>query len=148
MQVRELMTSSPVFATRQTSLEEVAKAMRDSDVGALPVVNDQKKPVGIITDRDITMRILARGENPLDFDAKAAMTDAVVTIRDGAGVEDAVQLMEDEKVRRLIVVDNNGIVLGILSQADIARELSQHVSGDVLKEVSQPEEQASGPSSS
>lgn len=148
MQIRELMTSSPVFATRQTSLQEVAKAMRDSDVGALPVVDEEKKPVGIVTDRDITVRILARGENPLDFDAEAAMTDVVVTVRDGAGVEDAVRLMEDEKVRRLVVVDDRDTTLGILSQADIARELSQHVSGDVIKEVSQPQEQASEPSAS
>lgn len=107
---------------------------------AIPVVEDVEsmKPLGIITDRDITVRMVAKGKNPLDMNARDVMTESTVTTRPDADVEEAAQQIKDHQVRRLIVVDDDGACIGIVAQADIALDASDGRTGDVVEETSEP----------
>ncbi len=139
MKVRDLMTSNPATATRDTPLQEVARLMVEHDCGAIPVVESngqQGRPVGIITDRDITTRIVAKGQNPLEKTARDAMTDSAVTCRADHDLQHCADVMEEKQLRRMIVVDDSGRVAGIIAQADIARHASDEVTGELVEQVS------------
>jgi CBS domain-containing protein len=138
MNVAEIMTKDPACCTPDTSLQEVAKMMVDSDCGCIPVVDseDSKMPVGMITDRDITCRVVAKGQNPLDLTAKDAMTTTVVSVTPETSVEDCCNLMEESQIRRVAVVDENGACCGIVAQADVANNASDSKTAEVVQEVS------------
>jgi len=138
MNVSEIMTKDPACCTPDTGLQEVAQMMVDSDCGCIPVVDseDSKMPVGMITDRDITCRVVAKGQNPLDLTAQDAMTTTVVSITPDTSIEDCCDLMEESQIRRVAVVDENGACCGIIAQADIAANLSGNKTGEVVQEVS------------
>jgi CBS domain-containing protein len=138
MQVKEIMTDDPACCTPATGLQEVAKMMVDNDCGCIPVVDgeDSKMPVGMITDRDITCRVVAQGKNPLDLTARDAMTSTVLSVRSDSNLEDCLKLMEDGQVRRIAVVDGNGAVCGIVAQADVAENASDRATAEVVQEVS------------
>lgn len=138
MNVSEIMTKDPACCTPDTSLQEVAKMMVDSDCGCIPVVDgkDSMMPVGMITDRDITCRVVAKGQNPLDLTAKDAMTTSVVSVTPDTSVEDCCNLMEESQIRRVAVVDENGACCGIVAQADVANNASEAKTGEVVQEVS------------
>lgn len=140
MQVSELMTKTPATVRRDTPLQEAAQRMKDHDCGALPVVEgeDDGRPVGVVTDRDITVRVVAAGKNPQELTVKDAMTESTVTLRQGDTDEEAEQLMEEHQIRRLIVVDDNDRCVGIVSQADLALREPEEETGEVVKEVSKP----------
>lgn len=140
MTVQEIMSKDPTCCTPDTKLDEVARLMADCDCGAIPIVKSMssKKPVGIITDRDIVTRVLARGEDCLELGAEAAMTPSTVTVEEGADIRDAETLMKEHQIRRIIVVDNEDRCVGILAQADIARHRSDSETGDVVEEISEP----------
>ncbi|CAN5245171.1 CBS domain-containing protein [soil metagenome] len=143
MHVREIMTADPTCCGPETSLQEVAKMMADEDCGCLPVVDKNMKPVGTITDRDITVRAVAKGRNPLDLTAEDCMTSQVISVSKDADLDECCRLLEDNQLRRLLVVDESGGCCGIVAQADIARKASEKVSGDLVKEVSKPTASAS-----
>src|SRR5687768_8135055 len=105
MLVKEIMTDNPACCTAETNLQDVAKMMLDNDCGAIPVVedNNHKRPIGVVTDRDITIRTVAVGENPLTMSAKSVMTKNVFTVTPETSVEDCVNLMEENQVRRIPV---------------------------------------------
>ena len=149
MQIRELMTETPTTVTRQSSLQEAAKKMKDHDCGALPVIGneDGRRPIGIITDRDITVRIVAAGKNPLEQRVEDAMTESTVTVKPDSTDKEASRLMEENKIRRLVVVGDDGSCVGMVSQADIARRAPEGETAEVVSEVSQPTGEASRPSS-
>ncbi len=138
MNVSEIMTKDPACCTPDTSLQEVAKMMVDSDCGCIPVVDgkDSMMPVGMITDRDITCRVVAKGQNPLDLTAKDAMTTTVVSVTPDTSVEDCCNLMEESQIRRVAVVDENGACCGIVAQADVANNASEAKTAEVVQEVS------------
>ena len=138
MNVGQIMTESPACCTPQTGLQEVAKLMLDHDCGCIPVVDDEESmmPVGMITDRDITCRTVAKGMNPLDLTAADAMTSAVVSVTPETSVEDCCVLMEESKIRRIAVVDENGRCCGIVAQADIAVTAAPREVADVVEKVS------------
>ncbi|PYS98415.1 MAG: CBS domain-containing protein [Acidobacteria bacterium] len=138
MNVGEIMTKDPACCTPDSGLQEVAKMMVDSDCGCIPVVDatDSKMPVGMITDRDITCRVVANGQNPLDLTAKDAMTTTVVSVTPDTSIEDCCDLMEESQIRRVAVVDENGACCGIIAQADIAANLSDTKTAEVVQEVS------------
>lgn len=140
MIIREIMTEHPDCCTAETSLQRVAHMMTECDCGAIPVVEEVKsmKPFGIVTDRDITVRTVAKGKNPLEMKASDVMTESTVTTRPDADVEEAAQKMKDHQLRRLIVVDDNGACIGMVAQADIARDGSDRQTGDVVEEISEP----------
>jgi len=138
MNVGEIMTKDPACCTPDTGLQEVAQMMVDCDCGCIPVVDGEgsKMPVGMITDRDITCRVVAKGQNPLDLTAEDAMTTTVVSVTPDTSIEDCCDLMEESQIRRVAVVDKNGACCGIVAQADIAANLSGTKTGEVVQEVS------------
>lgn len=142
MKVSELMTIDPTCCTPETSLEAVARLMVDVDCGAIPVVGDltSRFPIGIITDRDIVVRMIAAGKNPLELTARDCMTTPAITVTADTTLADCVDLLELNQIRRVIVVNREGRIAGILAQADIAMHLSKRQAGELLQEVSEPTE--------
>ena len=140
MQVKEVMTANPACCTPDTPLPEVAKMMVDNDCGEIPVVENQesKIPVGVITDRDIVCRAVAKNKNPLDLTAADCMTKPIVTVTPDTTVEDCCRMMEEKQIRRVPVVDADGVCCGIVALADLARQARSGVAGEVVKEVSEP----------
>jgi CBS domain-containing protein len=140
MKVKEIMTRTPSVCTPETPLQEVAKGMVGCDCGALPVVRSEGtgELVGIITDRDIVVRAIAEGRNPLTLTASACMTSPAITIREDASLEDCMDLMESKKIRRVPVVDASGALVGIVAQADVARNASRQEAGELVRDVSAP----------
>jgi CBS domain-containing protein len=138
MNVSEIMTESPACCTPDTGLKEVAQMMVEHDCGCIPVVDgeDTKMPVGMITDRDITCRVVATGKNPLDLTAEDAMTSTVISVTPDTSIEECCTLMEESQVRRIAVVDENGACCGIIAQADIANNASERKTAEVVQEVS------------
>ena len=138
MNVREVMTADPACCTAETPLTEVAKMMVECDCGAIPVVDNQnnKKPVGMITDRDITIRTVAEGRNPLDLTASDAMTKNVMTVTPETSIEECCNLMEEQQIRRVVVVDQAGACCGMIAQADIAMNADSGKTAEVVQEVS------------
>lgn len=138
MNVKDVMTANPACCTSDMSLEEVAKMMVDNDCGCIPVVDSEanKKPVGMITDRDITVRTVAEGKNPLDLKVSDAMTSNAITVTPMTSLEECCNLMESNQVRRVAVIDEKGACCGIIAQADIAVNADQRKTAEVVQEVS------------
>jgi CBS domain-containing protein len=138
MRVRDVMTKSPACCLPSTTLRDAAVSMRANDCGALPVVNDVRDriPLGFITDRDLVMRSLAKGHDPSTLVVGDCMTSPVVTVLDDSRVHDCVALLELGRIRRAVVVDQLGAVIGIVAQADIARHVSKREAGGLLRVVS------------
>lgn len=138
MKVREIMTDNPACATTTTSLQETAKMMLDHDCGSIPIVEneDNKKVIGTITDRDITIRTVAAGKNPMQMTAGEVMTTQVVTVTADSTVEECRNKMEKNQIRRIVVVDENNSVVGMVAQADVAIHSSDEATGDVVEGIS------------
>lgn len=138
MNVKEIMTKNPACCTSDSTLQEAAKMMKDNDCGCIPVVEDleSKKPIGVITDRDIAIRTVAEGKNPLDLTVEDVMTSNVETINLDSSVEDCCNLMEDKQIRRVIVVDSDGGCCGIIAQADIAINSNDNKTAELVEKVS------------
>jgi CBS domain-containing protein len=141
MRVRELMTSNPACCTPGTPLEEVARMMMRCDCGEIPVVDNREsmRPMGVITDRDIVIRAVAEGRNPLEMRASDCMTQPCITVSEKASIMDCIHLLEEHQIRRIPVIDESGRCSGIVSQADVARRIDHHAA-EILKQVSQPME--------
>lgn len=146
MQVKEIMTGNPACCTRETGLKDVARMMVEHDCGAIPVVENEKsqKLVGIVTDRDITCRIVAEGKNPLELKASDCMTKTVVSVEPETSLEECSRLMEQHQVRRIPVVDSQGVCCGMVAQADLARKASESQTAEVVQEVSKPTRATAG----
>jgi CBS domain-containing protein len=139
MKVREIMTPNPATCTPETTLEVVARTMEQWDCGALPVTTSAGTGVvGIVTDRDIVIREVAKGFNPVRLSAEWCMTVPAVTITDEAAVDECVNLMQTHKIRRVPVVDARGNLVGIVSQADIARHEARKETGELVRDLSTP----------
>ena len=140
MQVKEIMTTDPACCLPETSLQEVGKMMIDHDCGEIPVIEDKetKLPIGVITDRDIVCRTVARGVNPLELTVADCMSKPCVTVTPDMSVEECSAIMEENKIRRVPVVDAAGSCCGIVALADIALQAKRSVTAEVVKEVSEP----------
>jgi CBS domain-containing protein len=132
--VRDAMTSSVTTATRSQSLTEAASLMKQEDIGSIPVV-DGGQLVGVLTDRDIVVRSVADGDDPRTVQVGAIATPAVVTVRPEDDLDEALRLMAQHQVRRLPVVDD-GQLVGILAQADVAHEAKEKDVGHLVEEIS------------
>ncbi len=145
MQVKDVMTADPACCISETALREVAQMMIDHDCGEIPVVDNKetKRPIGVITDRDIVCRAVGRGLNPLDLTAADCMTTPCETVTPEMSLGQCAWLMEDKKIRRVPVVDADGGVCGIVALADIALRGKTGVTAEVVKEVSEPTAKAS-----
>ncbi len=138
MKVSEIMSAQPAWCTAESKVQEVAKLMAEHDCGAIPVLDGAttRKPVGVITDRDIVIRLLAEGRDPMHSAAKDAMTPAPVTLGPATDIEDAARALLKYKLRRAVVVSDDGACIGMLALADLAGVLPESQSAHVLKHVS------------
>ena len=138
MQVKDVMTETPTCCSKDSKLQDVAQKMAQENCGAIPVVESEgsHKLAGMITDRDIVIRAVAEGNNPLDMTAGDCMTKATVTTTPDASVEDCCNLMEQNQIRRIPVIDENGGCCGIVSQADIAMKTSEQATGELVGAIS------------
>ena len=110
MKVEEIMTTEPACCTPEMKLQDVARLMVDNDCGCVPVVDDleSRRPVGVVTDRDITCRTVAEGKNPLELTARDCMTEPCVTVDRDSSIDDCCEVLEENQLRRVAVVDRNG----------------------------------------
>ena len=135
MKVREAMHKGVEWVEPGTSVKELAKRMRAHDVGAIPV-GENDKLIGMVTDRDIVVRACAEGGAPEAVTARDVMTKGVIFCRDLEEVEDAVRIMEQKKIRRLPVLDENKRMVGMLALGDISHAVSHEITGEVAAAVS------------
>jgi CBS domain-containing protein len=119
------MTPHPLCCVPDDTVRYAAKLMKDHDVGPLVVINDavSRRLEGILTDRDITVQVVAEGADPNLIKVREVMTRATICCRAEDDVHHAVDLMEKHKIRRIPIVDHHGVVVGIIAQADIATRL-------------------------
>jgi len=144
MKANELMTKNPSCVTPQTTAQEAASLMEREDVGSLPVVESREsmRLVGIVTDRDLTLRVLARGESGSTPVSNAMSSGNLASIRPEDDLDKVERLMSEHQVRRIPVVDDNKRVVGMIAQADLAREqkaVGRKDFGKVLEEISEPD---------
>jgi CBS domain-containing protein len=144
MKVNEVMATEVATCTASTKVQEVAKMMLEHDCGAIPVLEtaDSSKPIGIITDRDIAVRLVAQGRDPLGSTVRDAMTPQTVSVRPESDVEDAARAMQKNRLRRVLVVADDGSCVGMVSLADLADALPERASAGVLRQVSRPNPQS------
>jgi len=145
MKVQEIMTPNPACCTPETPLLEVAQMFIDHDCGAIPVVDSEgnRRPVGIVTDRDIACRAIAAGKNALALTARDCMSTPCVVVVPEMSLAECCEIMERNKVRRLLVIDKTGACSGIVAQADIALRGRNRKAGEVVREISRPTKSAS-----
>ena len=145
MKARDLMTASPVCITPDDPAERVAQLMADNDCGCIPVVagRDDSTVIGVVTDRDLALRGLARGRGP-ETPVRELMTSDPCCCSPDADIHDVEQLMADRKLRRIVIADAAGRCLGMVSQADLARAadrgrgVSEREVARVVESISEP----------
>jgi len=138
MQVREIMSSGVECIGPDASLADAARKMKDLDIGALPVC-EQDRLSGIITDRDIVVRAIATGKDPQSTKVKDAMSTDVCCCSEDDDIQEAARLMKEKQIRRLVVMNQDQRIVGIVSLGDLATESEdEHLKAETLEEVSQP----------
>jgi CBS domain-containing protein len=134
--IRELMTADPRTVRPGDSVVDAANLMRGEDAGIAPIV-DGERLVGVITDRDITIRVVAEGRDPSSTRVEEVASQDVVTVDPAQELDEALRLMATHQVRRLPVVEEDGKLVGILAQADVARHADAERTGEVVEEISE-----------
>lgn len=137
MQVQDIMTRDPACCTPKSTLQDVAQQMAECDCGEIPVLDERQRPVGVVTDRDICIRAVAKGKDMKKATAAEIMSVPVYTVQPQDELEQCLRQMEDRQVRRVPVVDAHGACCGIVAQADIARALGNARAGKVVRDISQ-----------
>lgn len=133
---KEIMTRSPQCCSGETTLNDVANLMVEADCGEIPVTDSSNRLVGVITDRDIVCRAVAKGKNPSAVTAAEIMTEPVVCVNEDSSLEEVMSVMEENQIRRVPVVDASGCCCGIISQADVALNAREGQTGELVREVS------------
>ena len=110
--------------------------MVQADCGEIPVTDGSNRLIGVVTDRDIVCRVVAKGKNPSDVTAAECMSEPVVVVKEDTTLEDVMTVMEENQIRRVPVVDASGCCCGIISQADVAECASENQTGELVREVS------------
>jgi CBS domain-containing protein len=138
MKARDIMTKDPRVITPDTSVQDAARMMKTEDTGVLPVVDasTSRRLVGVLTDRDIALRVVAEGRNGAVV--RDVMSASVRSCRADDNVDDVMRVMADEQVRRIPIVDDTGTVVGIVSQADLVREGPDRRAERTIEQISQP----------
>ena len=138
LQITDVMTPIPECCTPDDGVIEAARIMEARNVGVVPIVESQdtRRLVGVLTDRDIILRVVAQGRDPNEVvSLHDIMTSEVVTCRPTADVIDVEGLMKQHQIRRVLVVDDHGSVVGIVSMADVARHSNETQLGDTEKAI-------------
>jgi CBS domain-containing protein len=134
--VHEVMTERPRCVTPETSVSEAARLMKSDDVGSLPVLDDDKL-TGIVTDRDIVIQAVAEEKDPRGMPVREIASREVVTIGPEQDLSEALKPIASYQVRRIPVVDDDDRLVGIVAQADVAREVKDKDSGQLLQDISE-----------
>jgi CBS domain-containing protein len=134
--VKDVMTSNPTTTQADASVVDAARIMRDENAGIVPVVENDRL-VGTLTDRDIAVRVVAEGRDPQSTTVREVASTELATVEPEQELSEALQLMAQHQVRRLPVVENDRLV-GIVAQADIARESDDKRTGELVEEISKP----------
>ncbi len=132
---REIMTSGVECADENESLADASRKMRDLDVGALPICGEDNRLKGMITDRDIVVRCVAEGQDPQEVRVSELAEGEPVTIGADDSIDEVLATMKQHKVRRLPVIDGHDLV-GVVSQADVARNIDESKVGDLVESIS------------
>lgn len=135
MKVRELMHKGVEWVSPDTPVTALAQKMLRYDIGAIPV-GEHDRLIGMVTDRDITLRGVAAGKDMAKLTAIDVMTKGIIWCRDSGEVNDAARIMENKKIRRLPVIDENRRMVGMLSLGDVSHASSRGLVGEVMKSVS------------
>jgi CBS domain-containing protein len=136
--VRDAMTEDPRSIGASASVVEAARLMREQHIGSLPITDDQKL-VGMITDRDITTRVVAEAADPQKTPVSDVYSRDLISVEPDNDLDEALQLMARHQVRRLPVVEN-GRLVGIVAQADIALRENEKKTGELVEAISEPSE--------
>jgi len=139
MLCREIMTPNPEYVRPSDPVMKAAQLMKSEDVGPIPIVDDKdgKRLAGIVTDRDLAIKVVAEARDPRTTLVKDVMTDDVVTCKENEDVNQALKLMQENQVRRIPVVDQSDHLLGIIAQADVATRLGKaQTTGKVVEDIS------------
>ena len=141
MKAREIMTANPRTVTPDMNLPEVARLMQSEDVGIVPVVDagGSRQLVGVVTDRDIALRVVGEGRDPNSVRVSDVMSTNVRTCREDDSVDDVMDVMGTEQVRRVPIVDERGSLVGIVAQADVVLQASSDKKAErTVEKISQP----------
>jgi CBS domain-containing protein len=136
----DVMTDNPVYALPDDTVDKVAQLMKKEDIGPVPVVDDEqnKRLVGIVTDRDLALKVVAEGRDPQTTKVEEVMTRKLITCRPDDDVESAMKAMAQYQLRRIPVVDDTNRLVGIISQADVATRVDEpEKTAEVVKEISE-----------
>ena len=141
MKAREIMTANPSTVTPDTNLPEVARLMQSEDVGIVPVVEAgaSRQLVGVVTDRDIALRVVGEGRDPNSVRVSDVMSSNIRTCREDDSVDDVMNVMGEQQVRRIPIVDERGSLVGIVSQADVVLQANSDRKAErTVEKISQP----------
>jgi CBS domain-containing protein len=133
--IQDLMTVKPRTVKTGDSVVDAAKLMRGEDAGIAPIL-DGERLVGVLTDRDIAIRVVAEGKDPATTKVEEVASHALVTLAPDQGLDEALRLMAQHQVRRLPVVEQDGKLVGIVAQADVAKHADAERTGKVVEEIS------------
>jgi len=133
--VHDVMTDNPRCVTPETSVSDAAALMESEDIGSLPVL-DGEQLTGMITDRDIVIRAIAKGKDPRGMPVREVASREIVTVHADDDLSEALRLMATQQVRRLPVVDENNRLVGVLAQADLAAAAKEKSVGEMVEEIS------------
>jgi CBS domain-containing protein len=137
MQIKDVMTTDVSFVEPNTPIREIARRMREADIGSTPVIENGRL-VGMVTDRDIIVRIVAEGMNVETAMARDAMSPGILYCFDDDTVEHVLDNMGDNQIRRLPVVDRDKRLVGVVSLGDLSLAGKRKAAGEALQEISQP----------
>jgi CBS domain-containing protein len=135
--ISDVMSSNPCAIDADKPVAYAAKMMKDEDVGLAPIVEGDRL-VGTLTDRDIVTRVVAEGKDPQSVRVREVASTSLVTVDPQQDLDEALGLMARHQVRRLPVVQEDGRLVGVLAQADVAREAQDKQTGELVEEISKP----------
>jgi CBS domain-containing protein len=133
--IRDVMTERPRTVSKDDGVADAARLMREEDAGVVPIV-DGDRLVGVVTDRDIAVRLVAEGRDPRSTKVEEIASRELVTIDPQQSLDEALRLMAQHQVRRLPVCEEDGRLVGIVAQADIARHADASRTGEVVEQIS------------
>jgi CBS domain-containing protein len=137
MKIQEVMTPDVSYVEPDTPILEIARKMRESDIGSTPVI-EHDRLVGMVTDRDIVVRVIADGRPVQTATARDAMSPGILYCFDDESVEDVLEKMGDQQIRRLPVVNRDKRLVGVVSLGDLSLTGKRRRAGEALQEISQP----------
>jgi CBS domain-containing protein len=136
VKLKDIMTTDVLVVPPERIVREVARQMEQHNIGAIPVC-DGDRILGMVTDRDICLKVVAQGKDPDTCKAREVMSVPIVWCYEDTDVEEAIRLMETRQIRRLIVVDANKKLAGVVALGDVAVRANERIAGEALERISE-----------